>query len=109
MVNFPRCALTLVLAACAAQACSGTRQADYPITPQVNENDPAILAAVTGAAVTTYALGGGCKIASCPADTVCNPSSERCERIECDDTQAKVDVCPPSSQCSAATGTCVPF
>jgi hypothetical protein len=74
-----------------------------------HSNQPAVVAAVTGVAVTTYAVAGGCKIADCPADTVCNPSTERCERIQCGGPPASSDGCPPSTQCSQATGTCIPF
>jgi hypothetical protein len=94
---------------CMVSSCSGSRQVYNPVTPPTGE-EPVVAAAVTGVAVGVYALGGGCRIADCPADTVCNPASERCERIECGGPLTDPNAgCPASSQCSANSGTCVPF
>lgn len=68
----------------------------------------AFAAGVAGVAAVTYVAAGGCKIADCPADTVCNSETERCERITCS-TAPLANPCPGGSACSASTGTCVPF
>jgi len=101
--------ISLIAAAWSVQACAGSRDEYRPYLPlPQHSHNPAVAAAVTGVAVAAYAVGGGCKIADCPADTVCNPGTERCERIECSDSIPNGD-CPPSTQCSASSGTCVPF
>jgi hypothetical protein len=98
---------SLIAAVWLVLGCSGSREPYHPYVPD-HTNDPVVAGVITGAAVAVYAVGGGCKIADCPADTICNPGSERCERIECGGPVAN-DPCPPSSQCSSTSGTCVPF
>ncbi len=100
----PAVALALV----AFVGCVGSRQQE-PIYPQVYTHSPGFAAGVTAAAAVIYVAGGGCKISDCPADTVCNPATERCERVECAGPSNGPDACPSGSQCEARTGTCVPF
>ncbi len=88
-------------------ACTGSRD-PAPLYPRLHSNDAAFAAAVTGVAAVAYATGGGCRISDCPSDTVCNPATERCERVECSGPP-DASVCPSGSQCQASTGTCVPF
>lgn len=102
-----RSTVPLVLAG-VVLGCGGAHEAYEPALPR-RTGDAVVAGVITGAAVVTYAAAGGCRIAECPADTVCNAATERCERIECSGPRADADVCPPSSQCSSTTGTCVPF
>jgi hypothetical protein len=87
---------------------TGSRVEHTPLVSVPAVRNEVDVAVVTGIAAVTYVAAGGCNVADCPADTVCNPSSQRCVRIECNGPLA-VDVCPAASQCSSATGTCVPF
>jgi hypothetical protein len=89
-------------------ACSSARH-PYDTYPDVHTSDYAVAGVLTGTAAVIYATAGGCTISECPADTVCNPATERCERIECGGPLAKPTACPSGTQCENRTGTCVPF
>lgn len=102
------CFFRVALSATWLIACSAASRSPLPY-PQQSTSDEAIAAGVTATAAVIYAVGGGCKISDCPAATVCNPATERCERIECGGPVAKVDLCPSGSQCDPRSGSCVPF
>ena len=89
--------------------CPGSRPQSGVVPETVPVGKDAFAAGVAGVAALTYVAAGGCKIADCPADTVCNAETERCERIACSSTSALAETCPNGSSCNASTGTCVPF
>ena len=97
---------SLKLLAVAALGC-GSSPAPYTGYP-LHSHKEEVAAAVAGVAAVIYVAGGGCKISDCPSDMVCNPATERCERLECDGPP-RIDTCPAGSQCSPSTQTCVPF
>ena len=88
--------------------CPGSRGHSGVVPETTPVGKGAFAAGVAGVAAVTYVAAGGCKIADCPADTVCNSETERCERITCS-TSPLANPCPANSSCSASTGTCVSF
>jgi hypothetical protein len=63
---------------------------------------PEAAAVTTGVAAILYVTAGGCKISGCPTNTVCNPTTERCDDVECTPRS-----CGPDATCNTTIGRCV--
>jgi hypothetical protein len=89
-------------------ACGSKPEPVWP-QPETHANDYPTAGVFAGTAAVIYVAGGGCKISDCPTDTVCNPKTERCERLECSNDGLGPSGCPTGTQCNSTSKTCVSF